>query len=71
MRVQDQDWLPSRVVGEIKIRGGSLRELSRSNGLQADTLRNALYRHCPKYEKIISGYLNVPVEKIWPTRYKK
>jgi Ner family transcriptional regulator len=39
-------------------------------GLHADTLRNALYRHCPKYEKIISEYLNVPVEKIWPSRYK-
>lgn len=71
MREQYQDWLPSRVVGEIKIRGGSLRDLSRSSGLKADTLRNALYRHCPKYEQIIATYLNVPVEKIWPTRYKK
>ena len=46
MREQDQDWTPSRVVGEIKIRGGNLRALSRSSGLQADTLRNALYRNC-------------------------
>jgi Ner family transcriptional regulator len=65
-----KDWLPSRVVGEIRIRGCSLRALSRKNGLQADELRNALYRHCPKCEKIISEYLNVPVEKIWPSRYK-
>ncbi|KES16161.1 putative transcriptional regulator [Gilliamella apis SCGC AB-598-P17] len=71
MREQDQDWTPSRVVGEIKIRGGNLRALSRSSGLQADTLRNALYRHCPKYERIISEYLQVPVEKIWPSRYEK
>ncbi|OCG27023.1 hypothetical protein A9G11_00440 [Gilliamella sp. wkB108] len=69
MSEQDQDWSPSRVVGEIKIRGGNLRALSRSSGLQADTLRNALYRHCPKYERIISEYLQVSVEKIWPTRY--
>lgn len=69
MREQDQDWAPSRVVGEIKIRGGNLRALSRASGLQADTLRNALYRHCPKYERIISDYLQVPVEKIWPSRY--
>ncbi|OCG36553.1 helix-turn-helix domain-containing protein [Gilliamella sp. Gris1-4] len=69
MREQDQDWAPSRVVGEIKIRGGSLRALSRASGLQADTLRNALYRHCPKYERIISDYLQVSVEQIWPSRY--
>lgn len=70
MREQDQDWTASRVVGEIKIRGGNLRALSRDSGLQADTLRNALYRHCPKYERIISNYLQVPVEKIWPSRYQ-
>lgn len=70
MREQELDWLPSRVVGEIKIRGGSLRDLSRSSGLKADTLRNALYRHCPKYERIISDYLKVSVDRIWPTRYK-
>lgn len=66
----EQDWLPTRVVGEIKIRGGSLRGLSRQAGLKQDTLRNALYRHCPKYERIISEYLNVPVQKIWPSRYQ-
>jgi Ner family transcriptional regulator len=71
MREQTQDWTASRVVGEIKIRGGNLRSISRANGLQADTLRNALYRHCPKYERIISEYLKVPVEKIWPSRYGK
>lgn len=71
MKIQDQDWLPSRIVGEIKIRGGSLRGLSRKSGLKADTLRNTLYRHCPKYEKIISEYLSIPAEKIWPSRYKK
>ncbi|WP_085247824.1 helix-turn-helix domain-containing protein [Gilliamella mensalis] len=70
MREQDQDWTASRVVGEIKIRGGNLRALSRDSGLQADTLRNALYRHCPKYERIISNYLQVPVEQIWPSRYQ-
>ena len=37
----------------------------------SDTLRNALYRHCPKYERIISEYLQVPVEQIWPSRYEK
>ncbi|KES15021.1 putative transcriptional regulator [Gilliamella apicola SCGC AB-598-B02] len=69
MSEQDQDWSPSRVVGEIIIRGGNLRALSRSSGLQADTLRNALYRHCPKYERIIAEYLQVSVETIWPSRY--
>lgn len=68
--MRNKDWVPSRVVGELKIRGFTLRGLSRSSGLSPDTLRNALYRHCPKYERIIAEYLKVPVEKIWPSRYK-
>lgn len=71
MARKKQDWLPTRVVGEIKIRGGSLRALSRGAGLKQDSLRNALYRACPKYERIIAEYLNVPVQKIWPSRYGK
>ena len=68
--MRNKDWVPSKVVGEIRIRGATLRGLSRSSGLKADSLRNALYRHCPKYERIIADYLQVPVEKIWPSRYK-
>lgn len=67
---KNDDWTVSKITGEIKIRGGSLRSLSRANNLKPDTLRNALYRHCPKYEKIIAKYLNEPVEKIWASRYK-
>lgn len=66
----NEDWTPSRIVGEVKIRNGSLRDLSRKNGLGSDTLRNALYRHCPKYEKIIADFLGVSVEEIWPSRYR-
>ncbi|MBK5075169.1 helix-turn-helix domain-containing protein [Budviciaceae bacterium CWB-B4] len=68
---KNTDWPPSRIVGEIKIRGGTLRSLSRSAGLNPDSLRNALYRRCPKYEQIIADYLNVPANKIWPSRYTK
>ncbi|MBK5075192.1 helix-turn-helix domain-containing protein, partial [Budviciaceae bacterium CWB-B4] len=39
---KNTDWPPSRIVGEIKIRGGTLRSLSRSAGLNPDSLRNAL-----------------------------
>lgn len=66
-----EDWTPSRVVGEIKIRGGSLRSLSIEARLAPDTLRNALYRHCPKYEEIIARFLGVRKEDIWPSRYKR
>jgi lambda repressor-like predicted transcriptional regulator len=28
-----KDWTPSRVVGEIKIKGSTLRQLSRNGGI--------------------------------------
>lgn len=66
-----KDWNPARIVGEIRIKGGTLRALSRSHGLGCDTLRNALYRHCPKYEAILAEYIGVEPSEIWPSRYGK
>lgn len=66
-----KDWSPSKIVGAIRVKGSTLRALSRANGLGCDTLRNALYRHCPKYEFIIANYLGVPVSTIWPSRYEE
>ncbi|WP_420055706.1 helix-turn-helix domain-containing protein [Escherichia coli] len=35
-------------------KGFTLRELSERAGLKKDSLKNALYRSCPKYERIIA-----------------
>ncbi len=57
------------IVAAIKKRGGSLRQLSLTNGYSADALRNVLTRPWPKAEAIVAAFLETPPQVIWPTRY--
>ncbi|MBS9424838.1 helix-turn-helix domain-containing protein [Photorhabdus caribbeanensis] len=65
-----QDWHPADIIAGLKKKGITLAALSRSAGLASSTLANALTRHWPKGERIISNALGVPPEIIWPSRYK-
>lgn len=66
-----ENWHRADILAAIKKRGGTLAQLSRDNGLHERTLYNALERHWPKGEKIISDFIGVPVSTIWPERYKQ
>ncbi|CNE43307.1 TPA: helix-turn-helix domain-containing protein [Yersinia enterocolitica] len=65
-----ENWHRADILAAIKKKGGTLAQLSRTNGLHERTLYNALERHWPKGEKIISDYIEVPAHLIWPERYK-
>ncbi|SQD03497.1 DNA-binding protein [Escherichia coli] len=52
--VVKQDWHPAHVVAAVHVKGFTLRSLSIEAGLNQDSLKNALYRKCPKYERIIA-----------------
>ncbi|MCC8420162.1 helix-turn-helix domain-containing protein [Photorhabdus thracensis] len=65
-----QDWHPADIIAGLKKKGITLAALSRSVGLASSTLANALTRHWPKGERIISDALGVPPEIIWPSRYE-
>lgn len=67
--VMHKDWHPGQIVGEVRARGLTLRKLSLCAGLAQDTVKNALYRHCPKYERIIAEAIGLSPEEIWPSRY--
>ncbi|EEJ8284718.1 DNA-binding protein [Salmonella enterica] len=69
--VTRKDWHPGQIVGEVRAQGLSLRKLSRRAGLAQDTLKNALYRHCPRYERIIADAIGKTPEEIWPSRYDR
>ncbi|WP_420884156.1 helix-turn-helix domain-containing protein [Neisseria mucosa] len=43
--------------------------LSIESGLSANTLKSALQFKYPKGERIISDFLGVPPQEIWPSRY--
>lgn len=57
------------IIAAIRKRGKTLTQLSIEAGLHPRTLSNALDRKYPKGEKIISDFINVPVQEIWPERY--
>ena len=69
--VVKQDWHPAHVVAAVRVKGFTLRSLSIEAGLNQDSLKNALYRKCPKYERIIADAIGVAPEEIWPSRYAR
>lgn len=66
-----QDWHPALISARLKMIGSNLSALSKENGYHRTNLRNALYRHYPKAEKIIAEKLGVSPAEIWPSRYQK
>lgn len=69
--VVTEDWHRIDIVAAIHKRGLTMRDLSVSNGLGKDTLKNALYRPYPKGEQIIAKALGVNASEIWPSRYQR
>ena len=57
------------IIAALKKRGTSIAQLSRESGLAGGSLRNALYRSCPKYERIIALALDKEPSQVWPSRY--
>ncbi|WCH28244.1 helix-turn-helix domain-containing protein [Aeromonas salmonicida] len=64
-----KNWHRADILAAIKKKGGTLAQLSRTNGLHERTLYNALERHWPKGEQIIADYIGVASHIIWPERY--
>ncbi|EKN5996268.1 helix-turn-helix domain-containing protein [Yersinia enterocolitica] len=69
--VISQDWHREHIVAAVHVKGFTLRELSVRAGLKKDSLKNALYRSCPKYERIIADAIGVSPDEIWPSRYNR
>lgn len=69
--VLSQDWHREHIVAAVHVKGFTLRELSLNAGLKKDSLKNALYRSCPKYERIIADAIGIAPSEIWPSRYAR
>ena len=67
--VMNKDWHREYIVAAVHTKGFTLRELSERAGLKKGSLKNALYRSCPKYERIIADAIGVEPAEIWPSRY--
>ena len=73
-----QDWHRAEIVAAVRKRGKTITALSIESGLSANTLKSALHANTlksalqfkyPKGERIISDFLGVPPQEIWPSRY--
>lgn len=70
-KVPVTDWHPADIIAALKKRGTNLSKLSMENGLGRGSLRNALYRHYPKAERIIAKEIGVEPSEIWGSRYSE
>lgn len=64
-----KDWHRAEIVAAVRKRGKTITSLSTENGLSANTLKSALQFKYPKGERIISDFIGVPPQEIWPSRY--
>lgn len=71
MERKNQDWHVEDIKAEIRKRGLTVSEVSRSAGLASATLRNVFRHHWPKGERIIADVIGVEPANIWPSRYEK
>lgn len=66
------DWHPEDIKAAIRKKGVSMAALARANGYENPrTFLNVFKVPYPKIQKIIAGFLEVPAEEIWPSRYVK
>jgi len=62
-------WSPERIRTAIRDKGISQAALARENGLSEAAVRNAILNPGPAAEKVISEFLGVPLQELWPSRY--
>ncbi|MBF7954415.1 helix-turn-helix domain-containing protein [Rahnella victoriana] len=67
--MKNHDWHQADIIAGLRKRQTTLAAVSRAAGLASSTLTNALTRPWPKGEKLIADALDIPPEKIWPSRY--
>jgi Ner family transcriptional regulator len=66
---RDQVWHPELIKAAVRMRGETLTGLALKNGLPECSCRDALRNHRRDAEEVISAFINVPREELWPERY--
>jgi Ner family transcriptional regulator len=63
-------WHPEEIKAAIRMRGTTLSRLAQDNDLEASACRQALRRpSSPAGERVISAFLSIPLQELWPERY--
>lgn len=64
-----QGWTSDLIIRALKKAGFSVPVLVAEWGIADGSLRNALYRHVPRYEHFIVQKIGLSSGVIWPSRY--
>jgi len=64
-----EDWHSAYIVYQLRLKGLSLRRLSRLHGYSVTAASLAVYMPWPKMERLIAEAIGVPPQTIWPSRY--
>lgn len=65
------DWHPEDIKARIRKSGLSMSEVARRAGVPSHQLRHALITPREDGERVISEFLGIPPQRIWPSRYNK
>ncbi|NEW96947.1 helix-turn-helix domain-containing protein [Rhodopseudomonas sp. BR0G17] len=68
--MQQKTWDRFSIKAEIQRRGETLTGLAIDAGLEDSACRIALVRRNIRGEQVIASFLGVPLEELWPKRYK-
>lgn len=61
-----QGWHRADIVAAVHKKGTSLLQLARQHQLAGSTLRSALHVPRTPSNRIISGFIGVPMHELWP-----
>ena len=68
-RPSEQGWHREDIKAAIRKRGTTVTKLAIDNNLSSSACRVALVRPSPAGESVISSFLGVPLQDLWPDRY--
>ncbi len=63
------DWPPATIKAALRECGWSLWEVALAHGLPALACARALHTHSLRGEAAIASALEIPAQRIWPSRY--
>jgi len=64
-----QDWHPAYIVYQLRLKGLSLRRLSRMSGYATTSGQVVIRIPWPKMERMVADAIGATPQEIWPSRY--
>lgn len=64
-------WHPEQIKAAVRMRGTTMGRLAQDHGYTPQAVYMTLRRPSQPIEQIISTFLGVPANELWPERYRK